>query len=350
MNSMIDINNNFFFIYILFTIFYSAFYLFKFDFIIRKINIYDLKQKENAVSTSGGIFIIIFALISFSYFFINLNNFNSFKFFFINYDDQIKLSLKEVFIFVSLPSIFFLIGLFDDKYSLSANIRIFLFLIVTVFLISMDKNSSINNLNFSFYNNVIQFNEIFSIIFTSLCIISFVVALNMYDGINLQTSGYLIFLCIVFLVKDILLVFILGFIIILISFSYLNFKNKCFLGDSGIYFCASLIALILIKSEKKNILYADEVVFLLIIPMLDMFRVIILRLVRGRHPFKGDKTHLHHLIARKFNNSIVFMIILLLNLIAYLSYVLVDKIIFSLIITLFLYFSIIFYSRKKNAI
>ena len=94
-------------------------------------------------------------------------------------------------------------------------------------------------------------------------------------------------------------------------------------------------------------MYADEVVFLLIIPMLDMFRVIILRLVRGRHPFKGDKTHLHHLIARKFNNSIVFMIILLLNLIAYLSYVFVDKIIFSLIITLFLYFSIIFYQEKK---
>ena len=78
-----------------------------------------------------------------------------------------------MFIFISLPLIFFLIGLFDDKYSLSANVRIFLFIIVTVILISMDKNSSINNLNFSFYETVIQFNEIFAIIFTSLCIISF---------------------------------------------------------------------------------------------------------------------------------------------------------------------------------
>ena len=85
--------------------------------------------------------------------------------------------------------------------------------------------------------------------------------------------------------------------------------------------------------------------------MLDMFRVITLRLIRGRHPFKGDKTHLHHLIGRKFNNIHVFMIILSLNVIAYLSYVFRDKIIFSLIFTLFLYFSIIYHSKeKKNAI
>ena len=169
----------------------------------------------------------------------------------------------------------------------------------------------------------------------------------MYDGINLQTAGYLIFLCIVFLLNNILEVFIIGLLIVLISFSYLNFKNKCFLGDSGTYFCATLFALILIKTSNKNIFYADQIIFLLIIPMLDMIRVIILRLIRGKHPFKGDKTHLHHIIGRKINKLIVFIIILSLNIVAYLSYLFLYQKIFSLLITLSLYLITLFYFRKK---
>ena len=44
--------------------------------------------------------------------------------------------------------------------------------------------------------------------------------------------------------------------------------------------------------------------------MLDMIRVIILRLIRGKHPFKGDKT-IHHIIGE--NKQISFNIILSLN-------------------------------------
>ena len=343
-------NNNSLIIYLSFVLIYSFYFIYKFDFFLKKIKIYDKKNKDKLISCSGGIFIYVYVFISFCYFFLNIEHFSFVRNFFHNFSDQINFSLKEMLVFILMPSIFFAVGLFDDKYSLSANIRIFIFFIISIILISFDKDNFLTELNFSFVEKTFELNDIFSVIFTSLCIISFLVALNMYDGINLQTAGYLIFLCIVFLLNNILEVFIIGLLIVLITFSYLNFKNKCFLGDSGTYFCATMFALILIKSSNKNIFYADQIIFLLIIPMLDMIRVIILRLIRGKHPFKGDKTHLHHIIGRKINKLIVFIIILSLNIVAYLSYLFLYQKIFSLLITLSLYLITLFYFRKKNEI
>ena len=64
----------------------------------------------------------------------------------------------------------------------------------------------------------------------------------MFDGINLQSSSYsiFIFLCILFFYTNTLLIKIL--LISLVSFSYLNYKSKAFLGDSGSFdsFCNKL--------------------------------------------------------------------------------------------------------------
>ena len=64
----------------------------------------------------------------------------------------------------------------------------------------------------------------------------------MFDGINLQSSFYslFIFLNIMFFFSNSLLINIL--IISLIGFSYLNFKNKTFLGDSGSLILAFIIS------------------------------------------------------------------------------------------------------------
>ena len=71
-----------------------------------------------------GDFIFINFVIINIYFLIDPNNLiigNYFKEFEI---DQNNLSAREVVVFILLPIIFFLIGLFDDKYNLSANYRL----------------------------------------------------------------------------------------------------------------------------------------------------------------------------------------------------------------------------------
>ena len=41
-------------------------------------------------------------------------------------------------------------------------------------------------------------------------------------------------------------------------------------------------------------------------PVLDTFRVFVLRLIKNRSIFKADKTHFHHLIIEKFGYLKVF--------------------------------------------
>ena len=79
----------------------------------------------------------------------------------------------------------------------------------------------------------------------------------MFDGINLQSSLYslFIFFNIMFYTNS-LLVNIL--VITLICFSYLNFKNKTFLGDSGSLLLAFVISYFFINLYNLNyITYAD---------------------------------------------------------------------------------------------
>ena len=52
-----------------------------------------------------------------------------------------------------------------------------------------------------------------------------------------------------------------------------------------------------------NFLFGDEVFIILIIPAIDMLRLFIFRIVRGKHPFKGDLKHLHHLVDKLTKNK-----------------------------------------------
>ena len=88
----------------------------------------------------------------------------------------------------------------------------------------------------------------------------------MFDGINLQSSMYsiLIFICIYLIYSD--LFFIKLLIISLIGFSYLNYKNKSFLGDSGTLLLGFVISYIFIKLYNYEFInYADEIVIFMII-------------------------------------------------------------------------------------
>ena len=40
--------------------------------------------------------------------------------------------------------------------------------------------------------------------------------------------------------------------------------------------------------------FGDEVFIILLIPALDMLRLFIFRIIKSKHPFKGDLKHLHH--------------------------------------------------------
>ena len=123
----------------------------------------------------------------------------------------------------------------------------------------------------------------------------------MFDGINLQSSSYslFIFLNILFFYNSL---FIKILIIAILAFSYLNFKNKSFLGDSGSLLLAFIISYFFIKLYNfRYIEFADQICLYMIIPGLDLIRLFVVRIFNKRNPLSSDRLHLHHLLISKFS-------------------------------------------------
>ena len=99
----------------------------------------------------------------------------------------------------------------------------------------------------------------------------------------------------------------------LICFSYLNFRNKSFLGDSGTLLLAFIISYFFIILYNFNYIeFVDEVVLYMLIPGLDLARLFIFRILKKKNPLSSDRQHLHHLLLSKYSLSKTLIIILFL--------------------------------------
>jgi len=299
--------------------------------ITKFINIFDVadnvrKFHKNNVPLFGGI-LIIYNLIFFFVldYFLNLNL------------SQEIVNKREYFTFCIGTIIFFCIGLFDDKYNLSANKKLFLNFFILLFLTLMDDNLVIKQLKFSFFENPIYLNN-FSHLFTILCVLLFLNAINMFDGINLQTATYCIIIFSIFLFKGIYISLSIIFICILILFLFYNSLNKIFLGDSGTQVLAFVISYVLIKSYNLNQSFTPEEIFVILsLPGLDMFRLFLLRVFNGKNPFSPDRNHIHHLIGNKFKKFKTFIIIQFFLLINIMLFYVIENKINVLILTILAY-------------
>mgnify|MGYP001204940476 FL=1 len=273
----------------------------------RFINIYDkpnkkLKKHKSNVPLVGGIIIIINIII---YSFLSLFFETPFK--------NIVILNKEYISVFFLATSFFLLGLYDDKFKLNPGKKFFLSIVFCIFALTLNKNLLIENVNLSFLDRTIIFNE-FSFFFTLFCVIILINSLNFYDGINGQS---LIFLIIVFgylSIQSPLQLFYLILIFICFFILFLNLQNKIFLGDSGVYLLGSILAILLIYEYNifKTIRFADEIFLLLILPGLDLLRLTIMRIIKGKNAFYGDRNHIHHLLTNRFSlifsNTILFLL------------------------------------------
>lgn len=312
--------------------------------VTNKINIFDYhdgvrKLHKKKVPLFGGILliynIVLFSLIDY---FFNLNLSNHF------------LNTREYVSFFGGLLMCFLVGLYDDKFNLSPMKKLFLnfFIILTIILI--DDNLVIKSLSFSFLDNPIELKNI-SNFFTILCVLLFINALNMFDGINFQAAVYSIIVLILIFLKNIYVFHSLILIFTLCLFLFYNFKNKSFLGDGGTQILSFIISFILIKGYNvEKSIQPEEIFIILSFPGLDMFRLFLLRIFDGKHPFRPDINHMHHLIKFKHNTLYAFLIIqtiILTNIFLY--YSLENKLI-SVCSTISSYiFLFLIYRNKKRA-
>lgn len=251
-------------------------------------------------------------------------------------DKSLFYSKTEFFVFLISSLFIFSIGTYDDKYNLKPLKKFALLLIVLSIFIHLNEYTKIENLNFSFYKNEISIGN-FSTLFTLFCFMVFINAFNMFDGINLQISSYsLIILLTILLFYEFTFIFLI-ITIYLIFFSYLNYKNESFLGDSGSLLLAFLIGFFFIKLNKNGIIEnADKIFIFMILPGIDMIRLFFERIFNKKNPLSYDRNHIHHLLLKKNSfyftiliiNFLIIFPILTLNLVQNNIYIIISYVVF----------------------
>ena len=322
--------------------FINFLFLLFFDFIKKKINIYDIPDGKNKIHLKkipllGGIFFIINLAIFLTYTllvepssFVNLFGFNS---------------LISTIVFIFSIFLVFCVGILDDKINLSAKIRILFLIIIVGLNLSINQSINISSIRLSFADTFSI--GPYSYLWTLVCFLLFINSFNFFDGINLQSSGLIFAICTFFLYKNIFTELIIVIIIANLFFSYLNYQSKIFLGNNGSFFLPFMFGCLLISAYNNNSeIKSDEIVILLLVPGLDLLRLFFLRILNKKNPLKGDKEHIHHYLIKYYSNINAAIIIQLLIWIPLLLSQSFNNFFIALSCQLFFYFLIII--KYKN--
>lgn len=258
-------------------------------------------------------------------------------------------TILDFITWIVFPSLVFIMGLYDDKKNLKGLTKFILISLMSLIFILIDQSLLLKTLKFNFLYNQFSLN-IYSIPFTVFCIICFLNAFNMFDGVDLQVAAYIIFIIIFLFFKTGIFYELIPLFFGSILFFYCNAKKNIFLGDSGTYFVGLIISLYFIKSYNLNLnILCDEILVIMLLPGLEMARLFIERILNKKNPLLADRNHFHHLLLRYFENknkdfviltsSIVYYLLVMIYLI-FQSY----EIIFFYILT---YFIFINYLKRK---
>ena len=326
----------------LFIILFNLIIYLKFENISKNFIIFDkpdgkLKKHKEPVSIIGGLIILLnLYLIIFFLKILDLDN--------VVFEGNFS------YIILILGTLFFIIGFIDDTKNLSPNIKLIL-IISSVFLVTLFfPEIKLEHIKISFFEHFYSL-ESFSLIFIILSFALLANAINMFDGINLQLVFFTLFIFLIFILKGFLPVFFSLISICFIFLGLLNYQNKVFIGDGGCYLISALVGCSFIYQYKSfnNILFGDQIFIILLIPSLDMLRLFIVRIIKKKHPFKGDLKHLHHMINDFFKNKNITVLVTI-SLSIFPTFLLVTGIetYFILILNLIIYMSIILYLEYRN--
>lgn len=270
--------------------------IFYFKSLSKYFNLYDypkLKRKRQKIPISlfgGFIFFINFFLFSFFDIFFNE------KYFLINigFDSNIKITF-----FLLIFSFVYLIGYIDDKIDLRPSNKLFLLLGLTFLVIYYNPNFNIKTLRSDLFNNHVDLFFLGSI-FSTICVVFYINALNMFDGINLISFLHFLSIPIVFVMEGFFINFSLLYCFSLIVFGYLNIKNMSYLGDSGIYILTFISGLMIIFFYNSSNTSIENILIIIFLPIVDSFRLFFTRIYNGKNPFLGDENHFHHICVKRF--------------------------------------------------
>lgn len=219
------------------------------------------------------------------------------------------------FLFASLVILFF-VGVTDDIVVMRAYKKLFAQIIVSVLIVV---GSDVRIRSFFGLFGIEELNYYFSIFFSVFTFIILINAFNLIDGIDGLAGSYSILSSCLFAISFyrlgeynyplvVFCIIIAGAVLGFLRYNLSKQRNrKIFMGDTGSMILGFLLAFtamnfIDIFIAKKDLsmphyhLISAPVIALsiLILPIVDTFSVILIRLFKRKSLFKPDKNHLHH--------------------------------------------------------
>ena len=265
------------------------------------------------------------------------------------------------FLLVALFMVFF-IGVRDDLVPIRASIKLLGQVLAAVFLVSFFE-VRLNGLY-----GVFTVHEVPSVLSYTLSLFTIIIitnSFNLIDGLDglagtISCIGFLFFGIWFSLVGDstfsILAFSMVGGISAFLIFNW--DPSEIFMGDTGALVIGMLLSVMTIHFINVNhYLPADSVygfrasvataAAVIIIPLIDTARIVILRLSKGQSPLKPDKSHIHHAIMRLGMShsqttlilAVVHVIYIGLAVVAHKmgeNWVLLGLLVFSIILSVFL--------------
>jgi UDP-GlcNAc:undecaprenyl-phosphate/decaprenyl-phosphate GlcNAc-1-phosphate transferase len=262
----------------------------------RKIDLVDLpdhrKQHQGSIPLVGGIAMSISLALSILLF---------------------PSSFRDLRIFFFCVGIITIIGALDDQRELGPNMRGIAQFLAALILTIIGDTVVLTIGDIFGISRAIGLN-FFSIPFTIIAIIGVVNAFNMSDGHDgLTGSITIVSLLGLFLLSHyratpadqqyiviILLLVTLLAVFLTFNLGFMGTDKRVFLGDAGSMFLGLIMVFLLIELSQREIPVVSPAAtpWIIGVPLLDMFAVVIFRVLSRVSPLKGDRNHLHHVLGK----------------------------------------------------
>lgn len=238
-------------------------------------------------------------------------------------------SIPYSFLFLAIGSmLLYLVGVMDDLVGVSYRYK-FLVQLISATILTLS-GTWLNTLGGLF--GIWEIPAWAGIPLSIFIIIYITNAINLIDGIDGLASGLssiaLIAMCTMFILKQdythaLLSLTALGVLLpfwVYNVFGYTRHRHKLFMGDTGSLTLGFIVSYLVIQlstvhngetaMDNRGLIISFSALF---IPLVDVIRVVLHRLINGRSPFLPDRNHIHHkLLLTGLGPRAVLLTILLL--------------------------------------
>jgi len=230
-----------------------------------------------------------------------------------------------IYIFPATIIMFFM-GLKDDLVNLSANKKLVIQIVVAIML------ATIGNFRLSSLYGILGIHEVpyvLGVFISVILILALVNAWNLIDGVDGLASGIAFIASATFGICFILMEHynlavvsfaLTGSVACFFFYNVFGKKNKLFMGDTGSLIIGTIMVVLALKymevaalSDMYLLSYSPPAfaVGVVILPIIDLIRIVVVRVWNKRQPFKPDGDHIHHLLLKLFPRHLTVTLILM---------------------------------------